>query len=143
MLAFAFQFAFVTLCAASITPSYPRSDYAVKEKHHVPLGWKKVADAPKDAYIALRIALRQSAFDELEKELLEGETGAIPYLRARADRSGLQCRILRVEDMVNICRHLKSMTSFGLRKIPQIWCMNGSLGMGILDHWTTHLRKIG
>jgi tripeptidyl-peptidase-1 len=59
-------------CALAELPT-SRSPYAVKERHHVPHGWSKVGDAPAQNLIALRIALRQGNFEDLESSLLEGK----------------------------------------------------------------------
>lgn len=52
---------------------FPASTYAVKESHFVPRSWTRVASAPTDHTIYLRIGLTQGRFDELEKSLYEGE----------------------------------------------------------------------
>ncbi|KIW05707.1 uncharacterized protein PV09_03567 [Verruconis gallopava] len=62
----------VALGDALAVNSTARSAYSLKERHHVPPGWRNVGDAPRDAKIALRVALRQRNWTELEKELLEG-----------------------------------------------------------------------
>lgn len=49
-----------------------RSNYAVKEKHYVPRQWKRVARAPAESIINLNIALKQSQFEELERQLYQG-----------------------------------------------------------------------
>ncbi|KAA8569851.1 hypothetical protein EYC84_002194 [Monilinia fructicola] len=48
-----------------------RTNYAVKEKHYVPRQWKRVARAPAEGIINLNIALKQSQFDELERQLYQ------------------------------------------------------------------------
>lgn len=50
-----------------------RSDYAIKDYHELPDGWKYKAKAPPDQMIELHIALKQADFDILEKHLYEGE----------------------------------------------------------------------
>ncbi|TLD31936.1 putative aspartic-type endopeptidase [Venturia nashicola] len=50
---------------------FPASTYAVKESHSVPKSWTRVASAPADHTINLRIGLTQGRFDELEKILYE------------------------------------------------------------------------
>lgn len=49
-----------------------RTNYAVKERHYVPRQWKKVARAPAEGIINLNIALKQSQFEELERQLYQG-----------------------------------------------------------------------
>lgn len=46
--------------------------YAVKERHVIPKKWTRLGPAPADALLELRIALKQSKFDELERHLYEG-----------------------------------------------------------------------
>lgn len=65
---------FATFSSVFASPSLPRSRYGVKETHRVPQGWERVGPAPRDAHINLRIALKQSNFDYLEQQLLEGES---------------------------------------------------------------------
>jgi tripeptidyl-peptidase-1 len=48
------------------------SPYQVKEFHPVPRGWTQLGQAPRTHSIQLEIGLRQSRFDELEKNLYEG-----------------------------------------------------------------------
>ena len=57
---------------ASASPLRVRSPYVVKETHPVPSQWQKLAPAPKDHMIHLRIGLKQSQFNELERHLYEG-----------------------------------------------------------------------
>ncbi|QDS78055.1 hypothetical protein FKW77_003343 [Venturia effusa] len=45
--------------------------YAVKERHVVPEQWTRLGRAPADTVLELRIALKQSQFDELERHLIE------------------------------------------------------------------------
>ncbi|KAK5173192.1 uncharacterized protein LTR77_003314 [Saxophila tyrrhenica] len=60
------------LCAlASLTAASPRPDYAVKESHFVPEGWRAVGDAPKDSPIQLHIGLKQANDYAIESHLLE------------------------------------------------------------------------
>ncbi|KAL8778677.1 MAG: hypothetical protein Q9203_001869 [Teloschistes exilis] len=53
------------------TPILSRSSYAVKDSHHVPRKWSRVSGAPSDHVVKLEIALKQSQFDELERQLYE------------------------------------------------------------------------
>lgn len=48
-----------------------RNDFAIKDTHHVPRRWKQVGYPEADHKIALRIGLKQSSFDELERHLCE------------------------------------------------------------------------
>ena len=59
--------------AVVAAPTQGRSDYTVKDSHHVPRKWSNVGDAPRDHVLRLNIALNQSQFDELERHLYEGE----------------------------------------------------------------------
>jgi len=56
------------------TTAYPsvKSSHAVKEAHHIPEKWKRVSRAPADHVLKLDIALKQSQFGQLERELYEG-----------------------------------------------------------------------
>jgi len=47
------------------------SNYAVKDSHIVPRSFSAVRAAPKDRVMNLRISLKQSKFDELERHLFE------------------------------------------------------------------------
>lgn len=55
------------------TPILGRPSYAVKDSHHVPRKWSRVSEAPSDHVVKLEIALKQSQFDELERQLYEGK----------------------------------------------------------------------
>lgn len=59
---------------ALATPVRARSSYAVKETHNPPLGWTKVDRARAGHVIQLQIGLKQGNFEELEKQLYEGNT---------------------------------------------------------------------
>ncbi|KAI0391758.1 tripeptidyl-peptidase 1 precursor [Xylariaceae sp. FL0594] len=48
-----------------------RSGYSVKDSHSVPRHWTKVRRAPADHVMQIQIGLKQSNFDELEKQLYE------------------------------------------------------------------------
>lgn len=54
------------------TPLSKRKEYAVKDSHYVPIGWRKAAKAPADHVMNLQIGLKQSRFEELERQLYEG-----------------------------------------------------------------------
>ncbi|KAL8785889.1 MAG: hypothetical protein Q9213_003121 [Squamulea squamosa] len=56
----------------SCSPVPSRSAYAVKDSHHVPRKWTRVGQAPANHVVNLEIALKQSQFDELERQLYEG-----------------------------------------------------------------------
>jgi tripeptidyl-peptidase-1 len=57
--------------AAFGTPIQSRSVYAVKERHNLPRGWKNAGRASKSQMMYLRIGVKQSKFDELERHLYE------------------------------------------------------------------------
>lgn len=63
---------FATLSAAFGNRFSSRS-YAVKERHVVPKQWTRIGRAPANTILELRIALKQSKFDELERHLYEGQ----------------------------------------------------------------------
>ena len=46
--------------------------YQLKEFHPIPRGWSQLGRAPRSHSIHLEIGLKQSRFDELEKNLYEG-----------------------------------------------------------------------
>lgn len=49
-----------------------RTPYQVKSSHPVPRQWQKLDRAPADHRLEMRIGLKQSRFNELERELYEG-----------------------------------------------------------------------
>ncbi|KAI1369941.1 tripeptidyl-peptidase 1 precursor [Xylaria arbuscula] len=61
------------VAAAQVVLASPiaRSDYSLKESHHVPRGWAKVKRAPAEHVMQVQIGLKQSNFAELEKQLYE------------------------------------------------------------------------
>lgn len=58
--------------AAVGSPLKDRSEYKLKDSHHVPKSWKAIAAAPGRHTIRLEIALKQGQFDELDRHLMEG-----------------------------------------------------------------------
>jgi hypothetical protein len=66
-----------------------RSPYVVKGDHPVPARWQRVDRAPAAHPIELRIGLKASQFDELERHLYEGESRAPPLLQPIADHYSL------------------------------------------------------
>ncbi|TGJ88499.1 hypothetical protein E0Z10_g359 [Xylaria hypoxylon] len=66
-------FSAALVVAAQVVFATPvaRSGYSVKDSHHVPRGWTKAARAPADHVMDIQIGLKQSNFDELEKQLYE------------------------------------------------------------------------
>ena len=62
---------FAGLVASS--PLRIRSPYAVKETHLPPSKWRNIGPAPVDHVVNLKIGLKQSQFDELERHLREGK----------------------------------------------------------------------
>jgi tripeptidyl-peptidase I len=71
----AFGSVLITFGTISTSLGNPLSSrpYAVKERHIVPQKWTRLGRAPADAVLELRIALKQSKFDELERHLYEGQ----------------------------------------------------------------------
>ncbi|QIW98818.1 hypothetical protein AMS68_004336 [Peltaster fructicola] len=59
------------LAVVAYAAPFKRSGYAVKNAHPVPQKWQRVGKAPESHTIALRIALKQQSFDELESRLYE------------------------------------------------------------------------
>jgi hypothetical protein len=75
----------VTLVSTALaSPVSSSSSYSVKERHVVPKGWTRTGPAPADAIVHLRIALKQSRFDELERHLLEGMFLSLSSMKRRA-----------------------------------------------------------
>ena len=71
----------VSLTALAILPAVAiagqiksRSPYVVKGEHPVPRRWQRLDRAPATHPIELRIGLKSSQFDELERHLYEGQT---------------------------------------------------------------------
>jgi len=48
-----------------------RHTYLLKESHEIPMAWSRVGPAHPGISIILQIGLKQSRFDELEKQLYE------------------------------------------------------------------------
>ena len=67
------------------SPVHPRHSYAVKDSHNVPKQWSELGPAPSGHWINLKIGLKQSRFDELEKHLYEGIKCCRPPLLNQAD----------------------------------------------------------
>ena len=74
------------LAALALVPSFAfggqlrsRSPYVVKGDHPVPPRWQRIDRAPAAHPIELRIGLKSSQFDELERQLYEGQK---PYVIA-------------------------------------------------------------
>lgn len=55
------------------SPLHSRHSYAVKDSHNVPRTWSRVGPAPSAHRITLQIGLKQSQFDELERQLYQGQ----------------------------------------------------------------------
>ncbi|KAI1827064.1 tripeptidyl-peptidase 1 precursor [Xylaria intraflava] len=66
-----FSAAIVAAAHAALASPVARSGYSVKDTHIVPRGWTKAARAPADRVMQVQIGLKQSNFDELEKQLYE------------------------------------------------------------------------
>jgi tripeptidyl-peptidase-1 len=65
----------ITIATATVALGHrigPRS-YEIKERHNVPSQWKRLRPAAAETMLELRIALKQSRFDELERHLYEGD----------------------------------------------------------------------
>jgi tripeptidyl-peptidase I len=63
------------LAASQLIAAAPHSSlttYALKERHIVPRGWKRIGPAPAYQNVNLIISLKQDRFDELERHLYEG-----------------------------------------------------------------------
>lgn len=69
---------FVLIGSTTSSGLSSRSSYTVKEKHHVPSNWARVARASADYEIELHIGLRQARFDELDQRLFEGMSVILP-----------------------------------------------------------------
>ena len=50
-----------------------RAGYEVKERSILPRKWSRVTSAPADSSMLFTIGLKQSNFNELERQLYEGE----------------------------------------------------------------------
>ena len=68
-------------CFADVTASSPLHGryHAIKDSHNVPRKWSRVGPAPVEHWINLNIGLKQSRFEELEKQLYEGTSTWIPF----------------------------------------------------------------
>lgn len=67
MLSFFLQAAVLGLAAAAPLDNY----YAVKETHFVPPSFTRIGDAPQNHRIRLALGLKQSRYEELERQLWE------------------------------------------------------------------------
>lgn len=68
------SFTTLLITLATLSTALSSQPYAVKERHVVPKQWTRLGRAPANAVLELRIALKQSQFDELERHLNEGES---------------------------------------------------------------------
>ena len=78
----------VVLCTADAalgSPLQSRHSYAAKDSHNVPKQWSRLGSAPTSHWINLKIGLKQSRFDELEKQLYEGKRCCRSSLLNHAD----------------------------------------------------------
>ncbi|KAI0459075.1 tripeptidyl-peptidase 1 precursor [Xylaria acuta] len=73
-----FSAALVAAAQAVFASPVARSGYSLKDSHNVPRDWTKVARAPAGHVMHLQIGLKQSNFDELEKQLYEVSDPAHP-----------------------------------------------------------------
>jgi tripeptidyl-peptidase I len=62
----------VALAAVEASPLLKRSGYAVKEATRLPRKWNRVGSAPLDREMVFSIGLKQSQFEELERQLYQG-----------------------------------------------------------------------
>lgn len=93
---------FSALAAAQIvfgTPIRSRTPYSVKEKHHVPAKWTQRDRAPKDYTINLKIGVKQSQFDELERHLYEGVKDPAYWVTCHNTKAAEQSRTLTMTVM--------------------------------------------
>ncbi|RDI79773.1 hypothetical protein Vi05172_g10283 [Venturia inaequalis] len=65
------SFTTLVITLATLSTALSSQPYAVKERHVVPKQWTRLGRAPANAVLELRIALKQSQFDELERHLNE------------------------------------------------------------------------
>jgi tripeptidyl-peptidase-1 len=70
--------AVLSVGAASVFADRNKLSYAVVESHEPPQQWKRLGSAPSDKMFQMKIGLEQSGFDELERELYQGETHRFP-----------------------------------------------------------------
>jgi tripeptidyl-peptidase I len=64
----------VALAAQVVSSSPLRStSFKVKERHLLPRNWRPVARAPRAQTVNLKIGVKQGRFEELERQLYEGE----------------------------------------------------------------------
>lgn len=56
------------------SPIQARTAYALKETHNVPYSWRQLERAPREQMLHLKIGVKQSKFDELERHLYEGRS---------------------------------------------------------------------
>jgi tripeptidyl-peptidase-1 len=89
------------LALASASPLRARSPYVVKETHPVPSQWTEVAPAPGSHKIQLQIGLKQSQFDQLEKDLYEGTQYSVPGHTRILISNLVQSRTLHIIDTVS------------------------------------------
>ena len=74
--------AFLAAASAASAAATPVTSYtyAIKESQPVPRSWSMVGPAPGDALMKMDISLKQSRFDELERQLYEGMVVPKPLL---------------------------------------------------------------
>ena len=76
-----------------------RSPYVVKGDHPVPSRWQRVDRAPADHPIELRIGVKSSQFEELERQLYEG----MRPLQMVVRKLTIQSPIQNILSMGSIC----------------------------------------
>jgi tripeptidyl-peptidase-1 len=70
--------AVISACAVGASTARPQLQYAVVERNEAPQQWKRLGPAPKEKMFQMKIGLEQSGFDDLERELYQGETPRFP-----------------------------------------------------------------
>lgn len=118
--------------AALATPIRARTPYAVKETHHLPRQWKRVARASGAEVVHLQIGIKQGDFAELERHLYEGKYNSPAQLgqmldTERATRAHLAKQSLTPSTLVtaSISMPRRSMTSSGPRRLRWTRSMSG------------------
>ena len=85
------------------SPLHSRYVYTIKDSHNVPKAWSRVGPAPSEHWISLQIGLKQSQFDELERQLYQGWKTELCVLYHRLTcYSLLQSPTLRTHDTASI-----------------------------------------
>jgi len=118
---------------ASTQGPYP---FHLKERIHVPLGWERVAPAPADHIIRLRIGLPQANFAELERHLQEISDPS--HLRYGQHLSKAQVEALVAPEPESITFVDDWLASFGL---GQNDLSRSSAGDWVIVHVPVHVAE--